>query len=519
MHFECFFFRLDPPLLFTTMESKKAHNLQQGNNNTHLPTQMMSHSSSAAFHPTTGDYRPPNSPVFQNYPQYQGLTSNFAQINLNPQQTATLKQQQQQAVLVQTKQPGVETSSQIYVKPLDQRGGGQGHLRNMMQYEQSQHLLSQNMNYDPNNEQLYQSTAVRQRVMQQQQQQHPYSSQSHLSNLRTHNHSSSQLQQHYQQLQQAKMQQQIKTQNDALVQQQRTFAMRQQINPPVPHYHMQSQSSLSSIPQQMNQKNIPPQSLNLQNQYQPTAIAAAAAAAASATDRNDIYGTSTSRQHQNVHLNNQHLQKQRAQNQGEFQQNQQIQQQLLQHREQLQRHKDNQNQIIIHQNHPHSVVNQACQTQLSGTTTASKTPNSGDSSSSPATPTHQSLEKRKSSGQIQALKSPVTKRPVNGAVTLAGWLYKQGSEGLKVWRKRWFVLSEYCLYYYKGPEEEKLLGSILLPSYQVSSCSNDDKVYRKFAFKCEHINMRTYWLAAENGESMAQWIRALTAASMMQRSR
>jgi hypothetical protein len=48
------------------------------------------------------------------------------------------------------------------------------------------------------------------------------------------------------------------------------------------------------------------------------------------------------------------------------------------------------------------------------------------------------------------LKSPLIKRPPSASVTLQGWLYKQGSEGLMLWKKRWFVLSEYCLFYYKS---------------------------------------------------------------------
>ncbi|KAJ8866084.1 hypothetical protein PR048_033608 [Dryococelus australis] len=48
------------------------------------------------------------------------------------------------------------------------------------------------------------------------------------------------------------------------------------------------------------------------------------------------------------------------------------------------------------------------------------------------------------------LRSPVVKRPSAAPVTLQGWLHKQGSEGLMLWKKRWFVLSEYCLFYYKG---------------------------------------------------------------------
>lgn len=116
------------------------------------------------------------------------------------------------------------------------------------------------------------------------------------------------------------------------------------------------------------------------------------------------------------------------------------------------------------------------------------------------------------------LKSPQTKRPTTATVTFSGWLYKQGSDGLRVWRKRWFVLVEYCLFYYKGPEEDKLLGSILLPSYSLSECLPHEKAYRRFSFKLEHKNMRTYYLASENGDYMHKWMRVIRAATLMQNS-
>ncbi|XP_017777199.1 PREDICTED: uncharacterized protein LOC108563122 isoform X3 [Nicrophorus vespilloides] len=126
------------------------------------------------------------------------------------------------------------------------------------------------------------------------------------------------------------------------------------------------------------------------------------------------------------------------------------------------------------------------------------------------------IERKRSQHNSQQLRSPSAKRPLDAPVTLQGWLHKQGSEGLMLWKKRWFVLSEYCLFYYKGPEEEKLLGSILLPSYKVSICSPDDRVNKKFAFKCEHTNMRTYILAADSQELMMQWIRVLNLACLLQ---
>ncbi|KAL1459693.1 hypothetical protein WDU94_011650 [Cyamophila willieti] len=57
------------------------------------------------------------------------------------------------------------------------------------------------------------------------------------------------------------------------------------------------------------------------------------------------------------------------------------------------------------------------------------------------------------------LRSPVVKRHPNAPVTLQGWLHKQGSEGLMLWKKRWFVLSDYILFYYKGKEIRSLYFS------------------------------------------------------------
>uniref|UniRef100_T1JE23 PH domain-containing protein n=1 Tax=Strigamia maritima TaxID=126957 RepID=T1JE23_STRMM len=115
------------------------------------------------------------------------------------------------------------------------------------------------------------------------------------------------------------------------------------------------------------------------------------------------------------------------------------------------------------------------------------------------------------------VRSPIVKRNNQSPVTIQGWLWKQGSEGFMRWKKRWFVLTDFCLFYYNGPEEEKILGTILLPSYEISSCGSESKVNRKFAFRLEHQNMRTYYLAAETKESYQQWMNALTLATLLQR--
>lgn len=86
---------------------------------------------------------------------------------------------------------------------------------------------------------------------------------------------------------------------------------------------------------------------------------------------------------------------------------------------------------------------------------ASQKPEAQKPSSQQTTPVaqHRSrelVERKKSNGGSIHIRSPAAKRPPQAPVTLQGWLHKQGSEGLMLWKKRWFVLSEYCLFYYKG---------------------------------------------------------------------
>lgn len=448
------------------MDSKKLQALQQANS--HLAPMPQTKPPTLQHH---HDYRPTRSPVFQNYPQYQSLASNFAthinMTNIPPQEqllhkAAALQQQQQSAQL------GYQ--DQIYQAGAEKMYHHQSRLA------------------------------------------------SHFPAVHQHQASNVRLQQQFQALEQEKIQQQIRTQNEALMHQQQTFAMRQQMNPPVPSFpsqtsSMSNMSSLNNVPQTINNSNannvnrtLPPSSLNLQNQYQP------------AQSPLKINNTLQAQQQQQIQM---------LQNERQLAQQRQIHavQQLYLHQQQIQLQTPTE-VPMIQQNIPGQVVNQAVQTQLSGmkNTTSSGSMKSPETSSTtpstpatPMTPTHASLEKKKSE-PVHSLKSPVAKRHPNAPVALSGWLWKQGSEGLKVWRKRWFVLSEYCLFYYKGPEEEKIMGSVLLPSYKISACTPDDKANRKYSFKCEHTNMRTYVLAAETGETMAQWVKALTMAAMMQGS-
>uniref|UniRef100_A0A8P4GJK6 PH domain-containing protein n=1 Tax=Dicentrarchus labrax TaxID=13489 RepID=A0A8P4GJK6_DICLA len=107
------------------------------------------------------------------------------------------------------------------------------------------------------------------------------------------------------------------------------------------------------------------------------------------------------------------------------------------------------------------------------------------------------------------------KRNPNAPVVKSNWLYKQDSTGMKLWKKRWFVLSDMCLFYYRDEKEDSILGSILLPSFHISMLSVDDHISRKYAFKATHPNMRTYYFCTDTAKEMECWMKVMTDAALV----
>uniref|UniRef100_A0A3B5RDA5 Pleckstrin homology domain containing, family A member 7a n=1 Tax=Xiphophorus maculatus TaxID=8083 RepID=A0A3B5RDA5_XIPMA len=144
----------------------------------------------------------------------------------------------------------------------------------------------------------------------------------------------------------------------------------------------------------------------------------------------------------------------------------------------------------------------------------------------------------RSSGKIHSFgkREQSIKRNPNVPVVVRGWLYKQDSSGMRLWKRKWFVLSDFCLFYYKDSREEAVLGSIPLPSYVISPVDPEDHISRKYAFKAshtgmrsyiykqssvigsqaEHTGMRTYYFSADTQEDMSTWLKAMNQATLMQ---
>ncbi|XP_063302696.1 pleckstrin homology domain-containing family A member 5 isoform X3 [Pelobates fuscus] len=136
---------------------------------------------------------------------------------------------------------------------------------------------------------------------------------------------------------------------------------------------------------------------------------------------------------------------------------------------------------------------------------------------STADPTSPLTRSSRTSGKVHNFgkRSNSIKRNPNAPVAMRNWLYKKANSGMKLWKKRWFVLSDLCLFYYRDEKEEGVLGSILLPSFQISLVTPEDHINRMFAFKASHPNMRTYYFCTDTSREMELWVKAMTDASLV----
>ncbi|GFN80869.1 connector enhancer of kinase suppressor of ras 2, partial [Plakobranchus ocellatus] len=95
-----------------------------------------------------------------------------------------------------------------------------------------------------------------------------------------------------------------------------------------------------------------------------------------------------------------------------------------------------------------------------------------------------------------------------------GWLYKRKQKDRtlsKHWDKRWCVLKNQVLYYYKQKDALKAEGLIHLPAFQVSPATNLKT--KKFAFKIHNAGT-TFYFASERQEDMSKWMNKLGLAAI-----
>lgn len=106
-----------------------------------------------------------------------------------------------------------------------------------------------------------------------------------------------------------------------------------------------------------------------------------------------------------------------------------------------------------------------------------------------------------------------TKHPAGPAPLKSGFCVKQGNVR-KSWKRRYFVLDEFSISYYKCEQDKEPLRSILLKDVcKTHEClvKSGDLLMRDNLFEII-TSSRTFYIQADSPEEMHSWIRAITGA-------
>ncbi|KAM9352592.1 pleckstrin homology domain-containing family A member 5-like isoform 3-T3 [Symphorus nematophorus] len=170
--------------------------------------------------------------------------------------------------------------------------------------------------------------------------------------------------------------------------------------------------------------------------------------------------------------------------------------------------------VVNEQSAPKVPANERKERPLSTMSEASNYTGGSDYAANPSSPAGRPSRPSKKIHNFGKRSNSIRRNP-SAPVIKRNWLYKQDSTGMKLWKKRWFVLSDLCLFYYRDEKEEGILGSILLPSFHISMLSVDDHINRKYAFKATHPNMRTYYFCTDTAKEMESWMKVMTDAALV----
>ncbi|XP_062375037.1 pleckstrin homology domain-containing family A member 1a isoform X2 [Sardina pilchardus] len=123
-------------------------------------------------------------------------------------------------------------------------------------------------------------------------------------------------------------------------------------------------------------------------------------------------------------------------------------------------------------------------------------------------------------GDREALKRSHSQHPYRPAqeqaVLKAGYCVKQGAV-MKNWKRRYFILEENSLSYFKSDLEKEPLRLIALKEvHKVQECKQSDIMMRDNLFEVV-TSSRTFYVQADSPEEMHSWIKAISGAIVAQR--
>jgi len=90
---------------------------------------------------------------------------------------------------------------------------------------------------------------------------------------------------------------------------------------------------------------------------------------------------------------------------------------------------------------------------------------------------------------------------------LSGYLLRKfkNSNG---WQKLWVVFTNFCLFFYKGYQDESPLASLPLLGYSISTPSPSDSIHKDFVFKLQFKN-HVYFFRAESNTTFEHGLMSL----------
>lgn len=138
------------------------------------------------------------------------------------------------------------------------------------------------------------------------------------------------------------------------------------------------------------------------------------------------------------------------------------------------------------------------------------------------TPTQQELSECANTGDKGNLKRSQSQLPSppyrlsEGGAIKAGYCVKQGAV-MKNWKRRFFLLDENTIGYFKSESDREPLRVIQLREVQkVQECKQGDIMMRDNLFEIV-TSSRTFFVQADSPEEMHSWIRAISGAIVAQR--
>ena len=112
-----------------------------------------------------------------------------------------------------------------------------------------------------------------------------------------------------------------------------------------------------------------------------------------------------------------------------------------------------------------------------------------------------------------AKRRKIALKSIGTSTTIQGHLYRRAKDKTEVayWAKLYFVLIETALYGFKTKEAQKADCVIYLSGFTVSLAKEVHS--KQYAFKVYHPK-KTFYLAAETHEALAQWMEYIRQATM-----